>query len=113
MPEKSVRYMQKKVSFNGSQMTLFSIDGATWSSRKDELETIADRHEEERLIYGGQIKSGPQAKKKIQEEASAAREKKAQAKKDSLKKSSEIAKERDSSKVKPKVKKTTKNKSVA
>lgn len=77
MASNKQKYQQKKVKFKGENLVLYSIDGVTWSSRKSELEDIADRHEEERLIYGGQIKSGPQAKRKIKEEAEAARQKKA------------------------------------
>ena len=46
------KYMQKTVAFNGKQMTLFSLDGITWSSRKDELAQILERHEQERANIG-------------------------------------------------------------
>lgn len=109
------KYLQKKVKFRGENLVLYSIDGDTWSSRKSELQEIAERHEEERLIYGGQIKSGPQAKRKIKEEAEAAREKKAQDKADEKEASGKM-KERKISKTKTKPKKVTsksKKKSVA
>ncbi|WKZ56363.1 MAG: hypothetical protein QY326_06410 [Bdellovibrionota bacterium] len=45
---KKQKYLTKTVKFGGKTLTLFSIDGAVWSSRKDELTTIQERHEAER-----------------------------------------------------------------
>jgi len=56
------KYSQKTVAFGGGQITLYSLDGITWSSRKEELEAILERHEQEKANFGGQIKGGPQAK---------------------------------------------------
>ena len=55
------KYLSKSVVFAGKKVTLFSMDGDTWSSRADELELIKERHEQEKANYGGQIKGGPQA----------------------------------------------------
>lgn len=49
---KKFKYLTKKVKFGGKDLTLFSIDGATWSSRKDELVQIIERHENEKLTFG-------------------------------------------------------------
>ena len=35
--------MQKHIYFNGQKLTLFSLDGITWSSRKTELPQIKER----------------------------------------------------------------------
>lgn len=39
----------KSVSFGGKTMTLYSLDGLTWSSRKDELQVIEDRREAQKV----------------------------------------------------------------
>jgi len=39
------KYLTKTVSFGTTKLTLFSIDGTTWSSRKEELHVIQDRHD--------------------------------------------------------------------
>lgn len=49
---KKIKYLTKKIKFNGKDMTLYSIDGCTWSSRKDELCQIIERHESEKLTFG-------------------------------------------------------------
>lgn len=59
---KKVKYFRKEVSFAGEPVVLFSIDGSTWSTRKEELLEIQERHELEKASYGGQIKGGPQAR---------------------------------------------------
>ena len=59
------KYSQKTVRFGGKEITLFSLDGITWSSRKEELEAIMERHEQEKASFGGQIKGGPQAVKPV------------------------------------------------
>ncbi|NBW41218.1 hypothetical protein EBR25_09480 [bacterium] len=50
-------YLTKIVEFNDSKLTLYSLDGATWSSRKDELQVIKTRYEESRVTYE-EIRSG-------------------------------------------------------
>ena len=47
--KKKVKYLTKSIRFGTKEITLYSIDGSTWSSRKDELLTILERHEAERL----------------------------------------------------------------
>ncbi len=39
------KYITKNVQFGGKRLTLFSLDGCTWSTRREELETIVERHE--------------------------------------------------------------------
>ncbi len=56
------KYLEKKITFGSTTVTLFSLDGVTWSSRKEELQAILDRHEQEKASFGGQIKGGPQIK---------------------------------------------------
>lgn len=46
---KKSKYLTKKTSFQGKEMTLYSIDGNIWSSRPWELEKIVERHEAERI----------------------------------------------------------------
>lgn len=48
--EKTSKYMTKTTSFGGSSLTLYSIDGVTWSTRKDELDKIKERQEKERVL---------------------------------------------------------------
>lgn len=66
---KKIKYLTKTVSFGGKPLTLFSLDGLTWSSRKDELVEIVERHESEKLSFGeirGQMASNkPIAPKKV------------------------------------------------
>lgn len=46
---KKAKYISKKVRFGAKEFTMWSIDGVTWSTRKEELTQIAERHEAERL----------------------------------------------------------------
>lgn len=48
--------LKKKVSFGGSEVTLYSIDGTTWSSRADELQEIIDRHKFEQAGFSSDLK---------------------------------------------------------
>lgn len=48
MSEKKGKYLTKTVKFGDAEFTLFSIDGITWSSKKEELEDIKERHERQR-----------------------------------------------------------------
>lgn len=49
---KKPKLQSKTVKFQNKTLTLYSLDGMTWSSRKDELMVIAERHEQERLAFG-------------------------------------------------------------
>jgi len=69
------KYEQKIVSFGGKPVALYSLDGITWSSRKEELDGIRERHEQEKAAFGGQIKGGPQVKPGEGEEGQAETEK--------------------------------------
>lgn len=60
--KKQHKYLKKKVDFNGSTLVMFSLDGDTWSTRKEELLEIVERHELQKQNFGGQIKGGPQVK---------------------------------------------------
>ena len=75
---KKIRYLTKKVRFNGKDMTLYSVDGCTWSSRRDELAQIIERHESEKLTFGeirGQLSANkPIAPKKSPEKFNKFRE---------------------------------------
>ena len=48
MSQKS-KYMSKTVHFGGKQLTLYSLDGCTWSTKKDELQAILERHEADKV----------------------------------------------------------------
>lgn len=50
MAEKKGKYLTKQVKFGGAEFTLYSIDGVTWSSNKNELEEIHERHERQRQV---------------------------------------------------------------
>ncbi|MCB0335512.1 MAG: hypothetical protein KDD62_04380 [Bdellovibrionales bacterium] len=56
------KFQSKEIAYGDQKVVLYSIDGLTWSTRKDELEDIIVRHELERTSYGDQIKGGPQAR---------------------------------------------------
>jgi hypothetical protein len=43
------KFQSKSVLFGGKPLTLFSIDGITWSTRKDELAAIHERHEAQKV----------------------------------------------------------------
>ncbi len=45
---KKSEFITKKVKFGKQDLMLFSLDGVTWSTRKDELLIIKERHEAER-----------------------------------------------------------------
>lgn len=47
--KKRVKYLTKVVKFGKESLTLYSLDGNTWSSRRQELTEIMNRHEQERL----------------------------------------------------------------
>ncbi len=45
MTQEKKKYLTKTISFGGSKMTLYSVDGNTWSSRLDELDLLQERFE--------------------------------------------------------------------
>ena len=51
MSSRRPKYQTKKVVFNGEELELYSLDGFTWSSRKDELPVIQERHETDRFSH--------------------------------------------------------------
>ena len=50
---KKPKYHEKTVSFGGQALKLYSLDGVTWSSKKEELHHIHERHEKQRLALQG------------------------------------------------------------
>lgn len=49
--KKKAKYLTKTVKFGDKKFTLFSLDGVTWSSRRDELHQIIERQEQERKAF--------------------------------------------------------------
>ena len=49
--KKKGAYFTKEVAFSGKKMVLFSLDGATWSTRKEELQAIKERHDREKITF--------------------------------------------------------------
>lgn len=58
LAETPVKYLTKVVLFNGMKMTLFSLDGNTWSTRKVELSEIKARQELQRAELAGKKEDG-------------------------------------------------------
>lgn len=52
MNDKKAKYQKKEITFGGKKHLLWSIDGNTWSTRKDELLAIQERHENEKITFG-------------------------------------------------------------
>lgn len=56
--KKKPTYLTKEIKFGTQKLVLFSLDGCTWSSRKNELLEIQERHEREKIkitdIKGGE-----------------------------------------------------------
>lgn len=48
--------LTKKVPFQGSTITMYSIDGVTWSTRADELQVIIDRHVLQQASFSADLK---------------------------------------------------------
>jgi hypothetical protein len=48
MAAEKQKYITKTVRFGSGELTMYSLDGTTWSTRKDELTAIVARHEAER-----------------------------------------------------------------
>lgn len=44
-----VKYITKTVRFGGKELVLYSIDGTTWSTRRNELLAVKERHEAQRI----------------------------------------------------------------
>lgn len=71
--QKKAKYLSKIVTFGGKKITLFSIDGTTWSSKKDELHEIQERQERQRLALQG-LKPEEDPKEEPEEEKEEERE---------------------------------------
>ena len=71
--KKKQKYLTKTVKFGEKQFTLFSLDGVTWSSRKDELHMILERQELERKSFNQII--GEQPAEKAAEDGASKEEK--------------------------------------
>jgi hypothetical protein len=52
----SKKLLTKKVPFQGKFLTMYSIDGITWSTRSDELQSILDRHSREQAGFSADLK---------------------------------------------------------
>ncbi len=52
MASKKLNYETRETTFAGETIVLYSIDGVTWSTRKEELAEIMERHEYERTTFG-------------------------------------------------------------
>lgn len=55
MAGKKGNFLTKKVPFGGKEMTLYSIDGVTWSTRPDELQSIIERHSNEQKGFSDDL----------------------------------------------------------
>ena len=67
--KKKGKFLHKTTRFGTKELTLYSLDGVTWSTRKDELQAILDRHEAERLkllANMGEAKAQEEAEKKTE-----------------------------------------------
>jgi len=64
-------YLTKETRFGGTKVILYSLDGVTWSSRKDELHVIAERHEKEKITFN-EIKGVGEAEEEAPTEAKGA-----------------------------------------
>jgi hypothetical protein len=68
MIDKKVKYLSKTVTFGSESLTLYSIDGQTWSTRKEELIELKDRLENDRVTlvkkpgFAGQRRPGAHSK---------------------------------------------------
>lgn len=67
LAETKTKYLTKVVMFSGHKMTLFSLDGNTWSTRKQELADVIARQEQKRAELAGkkeepEVAAGPAAK---------------------------------------------------
>lgn len=58
----SQKLLTKKITFQGKQITMYSIDGVTWSTRADELYTILERHVHEQAGFGADLKGEEKVK---------------------------------------------------
>lgn len=66
--KKKSKYLSKSVKFGSKQLTLYSLDGNTWSSRKDELHQILERHDQERAAFNQMIGEAAKARDAGEEE---------------------------------------------
>lgn len=109
---KKIKYLEKEVSFGGGSVLLFSLDGCTWSSKKEELEGIMERYEQQKLNFGEQILRGAQAKSSSSENTEKSADSKKTGSSDSIdvkeSDSDKVDREASSDKGKTKEKKTTK-----
>ena len=48
---KKIKYLTKSVSFAGKEITLYSLDGLTWSTRRSELLAIKERQERDKVSF--------------------------------------------------------------
>lgn len=48
---KKLKYLSKTVRFQGKEISLYSIDGVTWSTRRQELSQIKERQEAAKVSF--------------------------------------------------------------
>jgi len=48
---KKKEVLEKQVIVAGQQVSLFSFDGTTWTTKKEELENIDLRYEKQRIMF--------------------------------------------------------------
>ena len=61
------KYQTKTTTFGKQKVTLYSIDGLTWSSRPNELDAIKERHEAQRITFAqikGEVKEAQEEQEK-------------------------------------------------
>jgi len=61
MTQQREEYLTKTIRFGSGTMTLYSLDGQTWSSRPDELTNIKERQEQQRLVLMGKKEEAEEA----------------------------------------------------
>lgn len=70
--KKKSKYLSKSVKFGSKQLILYSLDGNTWSSRKDELHQILERHDQERAAFNQMIGEAAKAREVGEEDSAEA-----------------------------------------
>ncbi|MBX7138947.1 MAG: hypothetical protein K1X83_13310 [Oligoflexia bacterium] len=67
-PKKKGNFLVKEVKFGREKLTLYSLDGLTWSTRRNELADIKARQEREKVTFN-QIKGVAEAEEPAQDAA--------------------------------------------
>ncbi len=72
MAKSKAQFLTKTTSFGGKKLVMYSIDGAVWSTRKEELAIIKDRLDNQKITLEvtpkeGEAKDGKEAAEKKEE----------------------------------------------